>query len=62
MFKVKITNRDEASIFLAWAHEMEAPFDLQINERPVLRIKDAIHKLFWLTGFETLINEDFQGF
>jgi len=56
LFKVKINNRDEALLFIDWIHTIEPPFHLQINEKDIYTIVDNIEKLFWLTGFESLLD------
>jgi len=55
LFKVNIVSQEEALTFIDWIHGVEAPFHLQINDGPIDSIENGIQKLFWLTGFESLI-------
>lgn len=56
LFKVQITSRDEAAIFIEWIHGIQTPFHLQVNDGPAYTFESDIEKLFWLSGFESLID------
>ena len=56
LFKVNILNQEEALVFIDWLHGVETPFHLQINDGHADTIENGIQKLFWLTGFESLID------
>jgi len=56
LFKIRVISEEEALIFLNWIHGIETPFHLQVNEGNIHTIENGIQKLFWLSGFEALIN------
>jgi len=55
LFKINITNQEEASTLIDWIHGVDTPFHLQINNGTIDTIENGIQKLFWLTGFESLL-------
>jgi hypothetical protein len=59
LFKVQITSSDDAQIFVDWIHGIQTPFHLQVNNGTTYTFENDIQKLFWLSGFESLIDSDY---
>jgi len=56
MYYVNVKTRGEAEEFCKWLLNMNPPFSICVNEGKVFNLSDNITKLYWLSGFQSLVD------
>jgi len=55
MFYINVYTKIDAEEFCKWLLEMKPPISICVNGGKIFNFPDEVSKLFWLSGFQALI-------